>query len=238
RKISFKIIHSTTHLLPNWREQVDGTEFEGQTIPRDVATRWNSTFDMLIAFLKMKQPIMAFLDRSTNRVYDLLLEDDEWNAIEGLVSALKILKEATSLFSMSSTRVAAVIPAMDTIDEAFASGIIDDETLSTPVRHALSIGKWTMNRYYELSDDSYVYRIAMSTFSFILLLYWPHKNFSVLDPSLKLDYFKNANWPQLWIDSAVTVTREVWEHTFKPTTAQTASNTPTTPEVSVFFATY
>ncbi|KAJ3827165.1 hypothetical protein F5880DRAFT_1453320, partial [Lentinula raphanica] len=114
------------------------------------------------------------------------LDDDEWEAIKDLVSVLKILKEATTFFSADSSSISTVIPAMDTIDEFFASGIIDDDTLSAPVRHALSLGKKTLNKYYELTDDSYIYRMAI-----------------VLHPSYKLKYFNDANWPQPWIDSAV-----------------------------------
>ena len=90
RKISFKIINSTTLLLPRWREQVAHTEFKDRTLPRDVATRWNSTYDMLAAFVEMKDPVMKFLDRSSNGMSEYLLDDDEWEAIEGLVSALKV----------------------------------------------------------------------------------------------------------------------------------------------------
>ncbi|KAE9399635.1 hypothetical protein BT96DRAFT_773754, partial [Gymnopus androsaceus JB14] len=122
------------------------------------------------------------------------LDAEEWDAIQGLVSALKILKDATTYFSSDSVSVADVIPAMDSIDEAFATGIIDNQTLSDPIRHALSIGKKTMNKYYTLSDDSDIYRIAM-----------------VLHPSLKLDYFREARWPDTWIEGATEVTRNAWE---------------------------
>ncbi|KAE9399636.1 hypothetical protein BT96DRAFT_771216, partial [Gymnopus androsaceus JB14] len=57
RKISFKIINSPTLLLPKWREQVANTDFKNRVLPRDVATRWNSTYDMLSAFLEMKQHV-------------------------------------------------------------------------------------------------------------------------------------------------------------------------------------
>ncbi|KAJ3832199.1 hypothetical protein F5878DRAFT_500027, partial [Lentinula raphanica] len=60
RQISFKIIYSTTDLLPKWREHIGKTKFKGQVLPRDVATRWNSTYDMLAAFLEMKEPVTAF----------------------------------------------------------------------------------------------------------------------------------------------------------------------------------
>ncbi|KAJ3830446.1 hypothetical protein F5880DRAFT_1468533, partial [Lentinula raphanica] len=169
RKISFKIIHSTTILLPKWWEQVAGTQFEGQILPRDVATRWNSTFDMLAAFIRLKEPITEFLDRSSNGLAEYALDNEEWEAIEGLVS---ILKDATLFFSSSSPSVASIIPAMDIIDRSFASGIVNRQTLSAPVRHALLIGKRTLNKYYQLTDDSYIYRMAISTFLLhFLLLY-------------------------------------------------------------------
>ncbi|KAJ3964134.1 hypothetical protein EV361DRAFT_764843, partial [Lentinula raphanica] len=62
RRISFKIINSSTLLLPKWREHLVGTKFEGRVLPRDVATRWNSTYDMMAAFLDMKDPVTEFLD--------------------------------------------------------------------------------------------------------------------------------------------------------------------------------
>jgi hypothetical protein len=178
RKISFKIINSPTLLLPRWREQVSNTKFKNRVLPRDVATRWNSTYDMLAAFMEMRDSVSQFLDRSSNGLADLLLTDEEWDVIEGLVSALKvrvrlifcsysahcfqILKDATLFFSSNTPNVAAVIPAMDAIDKAFATGIIANEVLSNPIRHALSIGKRTLNKYYSLTDDSDIYRMAMS----------------------------------------------------------------------------
>ena len=45
---------------------------------------------MLAAFLEMKKPVLEFLDRSSNGLSDLVLDEEEWEAIEGLVSALKV----------------------------------------------------------------------------------------------------------------------------------------------------
>ncbi|KAJ3764849.1 hypothetical protein FB446DRAFT_795655 [Lentinula raphanica] len=164
RKVLFKIIHSTTLLLPRrWWEQVAGTEFDGQVIPRDVATCWDSTFDMLTAFLQLKEHIVQFLDQSLNGLSDYALDEEEWDAIKDLVSVLKILKDTTSFFLTILPSVSTVIPAMDTIDEVFASGIVDHVTLSAPVQHALSIGKRMLNKYYQLSDDSHIYRMAIET---------------------------------------------------------------------------
>ncbi|KAF9004428.1 hypothetical protein BDZ89DRAFT_909653, partial [Hymenopellis radicata] len=57
RTISFKIINSTTILLPRWRTLVAEYKLPNKVLPRDVSTRWNSTYDMLAAALKYKRVI-------------------------------------------------------------------------------------------------------------------------------------------------------------------------------------
>ncbi|KAE9398960.1 hypothetical protein BT96DRAFT_743982, partial [Gymnopus androsaceus JB14] len=114
------------------------------------------------------------------------LTDDEWEAVEGLVLVLKILKDATEFFSSDFPNISAVIPAMDAIDEAFATGIIEQKELCMLLCYALSVGKKTLNMYYSLSNDSHIYCIAM-----------------VLHPSFKLSYFQRLNWQEQWIQDAV-----------------------------------
>ncbi|KAJ3965087.1 hypothetical protein EV361DRAFT_811267 [Lentinula raphanica] len=163
RKISFKIINSPTLLLPKWWEQLSGTDFADRTLLRDVATQWNSTHNMLESFLNLKDAVVEFLDRASNRLSEFALTEEEWEVAQGLVSALQ---DATLLFSADGSNLATVIPAMDAIDEAFASGILDrDNVFSEPMRHALGIGKKTLNKYYSLTDDSDLYRMAMGASS-------------------------------------------------------------------------
>ncbi|KAJ3965909.1 hypothetical protein EV361DRAFT_809920, partial [Lentinula raphanica] len=163
-KIAYKIINSPTQLLPKWLEQVADTKFADHKLPRDVATRWNSTHDMLDSFLKMKTEVSDFLDHASYGLSAYALTEEEWEVVRGLVAALLILKEATLFFSQDGTTISTVIPAMDAIDEVFASGILNEEDLSEPIRHALSIGKKTLNKYYSLTDDSELYRIAMGMY--------------------------------------------------------------------------
>ncbi|KAF9064513.1 hypothetical protein BDP27DRAFT_1230380 [Rhodocollybia butyracea] len=151
---------------------------------------------MLATFLEMKGPISEFLDRSSNGMSEYVLEEEEWDVIEGLVSALK---DATLFFSSNTPNVASVIPAMDAIDKALATGIINNEVLSEPIQHALAIGKKTLNKYYALTDDSVIYCMAM-----------------VLHPLLRLEYFCKAGWNDKWIADAVTVIRQHWEKHYKP----------------------
>lgn len=66
------------------------TKFEDRVLPRDVATRWNSTFDMLAAFIEMKDIVVQFLDRASNGLSEYTLDDEEWEAVGDLVKALKV----------------------------------------------------------------------------------------------------------------------------------------------------
>lgn len=66
--------------------------------------------------------------------------------------------------------IASVILAMDSINEAFASGSIDGCEFSAPIKHILSIGKKTLNKYYALMDHSTLYHMAMGKCCHIKLL--------------------------------------------------------------------
>jgi hypothetical protein len=52
---------------------------------------------------------------------------------------------------------------MDHIDETLTTSSLNNK-YSPSIRAALSIGKKTLNRYYNVTDQSEVYRIAMSEY--------------------------------------------------------------------------
>ncbi|KAG1843639.1 hypothetical protein C8R48DRAFT_585258, partial [Suillus tomentosus] len=47
RKIAFKMVHSSTILLPAWKLLLQEQKRTVRIMPRDIVTRWNSTFNML-----------------------------------------------------------------------------------------------------------------------------------------------------------------------------------------------
>jgi hypothetical protein len=55
---------------------------------------------------------------------------------------------------------------MDKIDEVLATNALSAK-YSASIHAALSVGKKTLNRYYEKTDLSSIYRIAMSMCSFL-----------------------------------------------------------------------
>jgi hypothetical protein len=61
--------------------------------------------------------------------------------------------------------IATVIPAMDHIDEHLATAAIDNE-YPLAIKAALAIGKKTLNCYYDKTDHSEVFTIAISMYFF------------------------------------------------------------------------
>ncbi|KAF8581981.1 hypothetical protein K439DRAFT_1303818, partial [Ramaria rubella] len=48
RKITFKIVKSPTKLLPAWHGVLRELKLAMHMMPRDVSTRWNLMYDMLV----------------------------------------------------------------------------------------------------------------------------------------------------------------------------------------------
>jgi len=122
-------------------------------------------------------------DKNANlRKYEL--DEAEWNIALQLHSMLKvhanplseiefhpsltgqIFKDTTLFFSRSTPCLATVIPAMDHIDETLTNNSLDLK-FEPSIHAALRIAKKTLNRYYDVTDQSEVYRIAMGVFSLI-----------------------------------------------------------------------
>ena len=91
-----------------------------------------------------------------------------------------------------ATNIATVIPAMDTINKVLAINALSSK-YSVAVHAALSIGKKTLNCYYEKADFSKTYCIAMGIFSFTLYFIIAYRSpLSVLYPCHKLNYLKKC----------------------------------------------
>jgi hypothetical protein len=183
RQLAFKTIHSTTKLLPAWMALLTKLKLPSRMMPRDVATRWNSTFDMLDFTLQYRSAIDAITDDRRMDLRQLELSEHEWKLASQLHKVLKvgtclylstfslscdstitirqILKDATLFFSHSTPNLAVVIPAMDYIDQTLSTQAINSVRFEPAIRASLSLAKKTLNRYYTMTDSSEVYRIAM-----------------------------------------------------------------------------
>ena len=72
----------------------------------------------------------------------------------------QIFKHGNLFFSCNTPSISTVIPAMDHINEYLATAC-QNTKLSKAIHAALALGKQTLNCYYNKTDLSDVYRIAM-----------------------------------------------------------------------------
>jgi len=230
--MAFVLKNSTTILLPQWYKTLAAHHLPHRMMPRDVSTRWNSTFDMLNFALKYRPAIdtMTATRDFDLRKYELVPAD--WRIAGELRDVLQvfffhslnicahyilcqIFKDATLFFSRGTPNLATVIPAMDHIDKVLATSSDSPHQFSLAIRAALAIGKKAMNRYYNKTDYSDVYRIAMGKilfYSLFLLLTMP----LVLHPRHKLEYFKKQQWEVPWIQDACELVRREFDRSYVP----------------------
>ena len=121
---------------------------------------------------------------------------------------------------------------MDHLDQHLASSAVN-LSLPASIRSAATLGKRTLNKYYNMTDLSEVYRIAMGK-PFYFLIYLQVVLLTILEvlhPRHKLDYFKSAKWDDEWFKTAKQIVRDEFERTYKdsgddnPTTFNAKHNT-------------
>jgi hypothetical protein len=59
-------------------------------IPRDVVTRWNSTYDMLSFALKYREAIDVVTADKGLKLRKFELDDEDWSIVEDLVNVLEV----------------------------------------------------------------------------------------------------------------------------------------------------
>jgi hypothetical protein len=164
RNLAFAVIHSTTLALPAWRHTCLKLGLKPQLIPRDVVTRWNSTYDMMRFALKYRKAIDEITADKSLKLRKFELDHDDWLITEDLAAVLEQYKQATLYFSSDSANISAVIPAMDRLDNELNS-THGNRPLHPSIVVAMKLARRKLNRYYSLTDLSSVYRIAMGTYS-------------------------------------------------------------------------
>jgi hypothetical protein len=90
RKLAFKIIHSTTILLPAWRETLKDLKLACRNMPRDVQTRWNSTYDMLAFAIEYRRALDSMTQRRDLGLRAYELDPEEWRLAQQLADVLKV----------------------------------------------------------------------------------------------------------------------------------------------------
>jgi hypothetical protein len=103
---------------------------------------------------------------------------------------------------------------MNHIDEHLAT-TAENSHYSVALHSALAIGKQTLNKYYNKTNYSEVYRIAMSKFK------CSPSHFAINSPSIppvlhprhKLKYFESTGWQEDWIVTAQSIVCNEFDRT-------------------------
>lgn len=90
RRLSFAIIHSTTIALPAWHKACTANSRPIRLIPRDVKTRWNSTYDMLTVAFDYRTVIDDITANKSLKLRRYELDDQDWEVVEDLLRVLKV----------------------------------------------------------------------------------------------------------------------------------------------------
>ena len=77
-------------MLPAWKTILKNLKMAERVLPRDVTTRWNSTFDMLDFAYSHRKPLDLMMQDRENGLRDYELSEDEWEIVRQLRDALKV----------------------------------------------------------------------------------------------------------------------------------------------------
>ncbi|KDQ18328.1 hypothetical protein BOTBODRAFT_103694, partial [Botryobasidium botryosum FD-172 SS1] len=100
-----------------------------------------------------------------------------------------------------------VIPLIDALHDSLVN-VAADASKYRAVRHAAQRGIAALNKYYSLTDESYLSQFAL-----------------LLHPTFKTEYMQDQEWEQGWIERAVDLLRETWQ-TYAPTPSATTPSAP------------
>ena len=90
RKLAFKIVHSSTILLPAWKACLEKLKLPLRIMSRDVTTRWNSTYDMLTFVVTYRKAVELFMSERKNDLRAYELKEKEWAIVVELCGTLKV----------------------------------------------------------------------------------------------------------------------------------------------------
>jgi hypothetical protein len=185
RKTTFAIKDSTTIILPQWFTTLEELMLCQQMMSHNVTTRWNSTYDMLEFTIKYREALESITGNQRMKLRQYELTEEDWNIATQLHDILKvhyyallfnhrlsfpqqIFKDATLFFLCDTPNIAMVIPAMDHLDKHLTNAALNPK-YPMSIKATIAIGKKTLNRYYDKTDHSEVFRIAIDIVSFIIL---------------------------------------------------------------------
>jgi len=81
---------STTIILPHWFATLEELLLRQRMMPRDVTTRWNSTFDMLDFAVEYREALDSITGNQRMKLRQYELTEEDWVITTQLRDVLKV----------------------------------------------------------------------------------------------------------------------------------------------------
>ncbi|QRV78760.1 integrase core domain protein [Ceratobasidium sp. AG-Ba] len=175
-------------------------------VRRDVRTRWNSTCDMAVDADRTFVAILATQrDASLDVPRKHRLHSEDRRFIKGLVSLFKPLAVVTESLSRAGVPLLAdVVLHFDSLEYEYTN-IASDSDQPAYMRAGAQRARTVLNKYYEMTDQSHLYRAAI-----------------LLHPSMRRQYLTLAEWPDSWIEESIDLTVKIYRNHYKPASSAPA----------------
>jgi len=179
-----KFIRSSHLAWEAFSECCNSLNIKPITIPLDVATRWNSMFEMLGRMLYLKKPIRRFVQEHAPHLH---MKDSWWEYMEIICAFLMPFYRCTKRFENNESQ-----PEIDYVFFAYNTMYDHVDDVKEAIMQKRSIGSYriatsmapalleleaTLKKYYEKTSFPTVYGDAM-----------------ILNPRCKLSIFDDSTW--------------------------------------------
>ncbi|KAK6992134.1 ribonuclease H-like domain-containing protein, partial [Favolaschia claudopus] len=205
-------VHDSSTLQEKFEKLVQANDSASGKVALDrrVPTRWNSDLVCLAAHIQFETPVKQL---TSDGLSEYALTPKQWALAKELCEVLVIFEELTRLFSRAEVPlVYEVIPMLEDL-EAQLTNISQDASLHTVTRIAALAALEIVGKYYALTDDCEVYRIAI-----------------VMCPDKKMEWFnRNDGWVEADRKEADRIVRLRWSESYAPKVSPTTQATVDAP---------
>ena len=173
----------------------------------DVPTRWSSTYAMIERALELRDPLdaMAALEQGLT---EYKLTPRAWQLLESVLPLFKAFKTATNyLCAAGYPTLTTAVPVYNYLIDALEDYRDNRENVDV-IRAATRAALEKIQTYYSKTVAD-VYAVT-----------------TILDPRFKLQYYKENDWEQRWIDEAVESFRNAYAYYRDPSAPRTGERLP------------
>ncbi|KAJ6555813.1 hypothetical protein B0H19DRAFT_862980, partial [Mycena capillaripes] len=154
-------VHDSATLQSKFEKLVAANMDAGQKVALDrrVPTRWNSDLACLAAHVQFEIPVKQL---TSDGLEEYALTPAQWELAKQLCEVLEIFEDITRLFSQAEVPlVYEVIPMLECLEDKLTN-VRNTASLPAVIRVAAIAALKVVGKYYALTDDCEVYRIAIT----------------------------------------------------------------------------